>query len=210
MFWRALVFFHNDVEKRRAILVVCCLNDLYGCYASLQTFLHFSNNGKTTKKKQNNSQDHPIKYLKNLPKTRLKRNSSIFWIRPGQTSSLWDNFYAGQGIIEEWKENFCMSQKQKNYALSWDLTLKKTKEFEIQFQWRNKWPQHIACRWRQGVKNGNFFWYREINSFENNHECFVFYSPVYLQNNYFTNKKSYRVDTATESYWKLMKTRNVK
>ena len=30
-----------DVGKGRTILVACCLNNLYGCYASLQTFLNF-------------------------------------------------------------------------------------------------------------------------------------------------------------------------
>ena len=31
----------SDVGKGRTILVACCLNNLYGCYASLQTFLNF-------------------------------------------------------------------------------------------------------------------------------------------------------------------------
>ena len=47
-------FIMSDLEKRRAILVACCLNNLYGCYASLQTFLNFliwknTNNKKETK-----------------------------------------------------------------------------------------------------------------------------------------------------------------
>ena len=40
-----------------------------------------------------------------------KRNSPRFWIRPGQTSSCWDNFYTSQKVSEEWKENFRMSQE---------------------------------------------------------------------------------------------------
>ena len=60
----------SDVEKSREALVPCCLNNLYGCYASLQTFFTYFfifrlfNNEKTRKKKQNNSQDHLIKHLK--------------------------------------------------------------------------------------------------------------------------------------------------
>ena len=52
------------LKKRRAILVSCCLNNLYGSYATMQTFLKF-NNEKTRKEKQKNSQDHHlIKHLK--------------------------------------------------------------------------------------------------------------------------------------------------
>ena len=39
----------SDVKKRRAILATCYLNNFYGCYASLQTFLNFL----IMKKKQN-------------------------------------------------------------------------------------------------------------------------------------------------------------
>ena len=36
------IFFKmSDVEKRRAVLAVCCLNNLYGFNALLQTFLNF-------------------------------------------------------------------------------------------------------------------------------------------------------------------------
>ena len=44
-------FIMPDVEKRRAIAGTCCLNNLYGCYASLQAFLNFlliKNNKKET------------------------------------------------------------------------------------------------------------------------------------------------------------------
>ena len=40
-----------------------------------------------------------------------KRNSSNICIRPGQTSSWWDNFWASQKVSEKWKENFRMSQE---------------------------------------------------------------------------------------------------
>ena len=31
----------SDVKKIRAVLAACCLNDLYGFYASLQTYINF-------------------------------------------------------------------------------------------------------------------------------------------------------------------------
>ena len=43
-----------DVEKWKAILVACYLNNLYGCYASLQTFLFFLNSEKKKEKKKRN------------------------------------------------------------------------------------------------------------------------------------------------------------
>ena len=41
-----------DVDKRRSILVTCCLNNLYGCYVSLQTFLYFLIMKKQQKRKK--------------------------------------------------------------------------------------------------------------------------------------------------------------
>ena len=67
----------SDVEKRRPIFVAFCLNKLYGCCTSLQTFFNFLIMKKEQKKQQNNSQDHPI--LK-FSKKEGKRNSPRFWI----------------------------------------------------------------------------------------------------------------------------------
>ena len=53
-----------DIEKRRAILVACCLNNCYGCFAPLETFPNFLIMKKQQKNEQNNSQNHLIKYLK--------------------------------------------------------------------------------------------------------------------------------------------------
>ena len=39
----------SDVEKRRAALVACCLNNLYGLYGSLQTFCSAASAGRTLK-----------------------------------------------------------------------------------------------------------------------------------------------------------------
>ena len=76
-------FIISDTEKRRAILVACCLNNFYDCYASLQTFLNFLITKKQNKTKQerNNSQDHLINHQKSS-KEKGKRNPSRFWIRP--------------------------------------------------------------------------------------------------------------------------------
>ena len=56
------LFIISDTEKRRAILVACCLNKFHDCYASLQTFFNFSITKKQnkTKTERNNSQDHLI------------------------------------------------------------------------------------------------------------------------------------------------------
>ena len=42
---------------------------------------------------------------KRCKRTRNRR----FWIRPGRTSLWWDNFFTGQVLEEDWKENFRMS-----------------------------------------------------------------------------------------------------
>ena len=46
------LFIISDTEKRRAILVACCLNKFYDCYASLQTFFNFSITKKTKQNKK--------------------------------------------------------------------------------------------------------------------------------------------------------------
>ena len=103
-------FIMSDVEKRKAILVACCLNKLYGCYASLQTFLNY-----LIKKKEQKRNKLIRKFISSTVSKsstkKTKRNSPRLWIRPGQTSSWWDNFCAGQKVSEEWKENFCTSQE---------------------------------------------------------------------------------------------------
>ena len=76
----------SDAEKRRAILVVCSLNNSYGCYASLQTFLNLLIMKNQQKR---NKIIHKI-ILSNIlrfSKKKGKRNSPRFSIRPGQTSS---------------------------------------------------------------------------------------------------------------------------
>ena len=40
------------------------------------------------------------------------------------------------------KTSACLKIFLRNYALSRDLPFRKTKDFEIQFPWRNKWRQH--------------------------------------------------------------------
>ena len=103
-------FIMSDVEKRKAMLVACCLNNSYGCYASLQTFLNFLIMKKQQKRNKIIRKFISSTISKSSTK-KSKRNFPRFWIRPGQTSSWWDNFCAGQKVSEEWKENFRMSQE---------------------------------------------------------------------------------------------------
>ena len=123
--------------------MACCLNNLYGCYASLPTFVNFL---LMKKQQKRNKIIHKIisSTISKSSKKIAKRNSPRFRTGPGQTSSWWDDFCAAQKVSEEWKENLRMSQESfENYALSWDLTSRKIKpDFEIQLQWRSKWPQH--------------------------------------------------------------------
>ena len=67
----------SDVEKR-PILVARCLNNLYGCYESLQSFFNFL---KIIKQQKGNKKVHKIIYPK-FSKKKGKRNSTRFWIRP--------------------------------------------------------------------------------------------------------------------------------
>ena len=39
-----------------------------------------------------------------------KRKRKRFWVRPGRTSTWWDNFLNGSMLEEEWRENFRMSR----------------------------------------------------------------------------------------------------
>ena len=89
----------SDIEKRRAILNARCLNNLYGCYASLQTFLNFL---LMKRQQKRNKIVHQIisSTISKSPKKKGKRNSSRLLIRPGQTDSWWDNFCAGQKVSE--------------------------------------------------------------------------------------------------------------
>ena len=97
------IFFKmSDVEKRRAILVACCLKNLYGFYASLKTFLNLLNNVKEIKKKQNDSKDYLSNHLKSSKK-KGKRNFPRLWIQSVWISSWWDYFCAGQKVSERWK-----------------------------------------------------------------------------------------------------------
>ena len=88
-------FIMPDVEKRKAILVACCPNNLYGRYASLQTFFNFLIMKKQQKRNKIIRKFIPSTISKSIKK-KAKRNSPRFWIRPGQTSSWWDNFCTGQ------------------------------------------------------------------------------------------------------------------
>ena len=193
MFWRAVLFSHNVWCWKKKSNICCILLKLYGCCTSLQTFFNFLIMKKEQKKQQNNSQDHLI--LK-FSKKEGKRNSPRFWIWPEQTSSSWNNFFAGQKVSEEWKENFRISQEsfEKLYT---DLRPYQKQNHILRSNFSGETSGRnitLSSRWRQDVKNGKFFWYWEINSFKNYQECFVFTSSFFphdylpKQHNYFTNR----------------------
>ena len=122
MFWRALLFFHNvwcwkKSNTRRKQLE----QFIFLCYTSLQTFLNFL----IMKKQQKRNKIIHKMISSNISKSSIKkskRNSPNFWIRPGQTSSWWDNFCASQKVSEKWKENFRMSQESFE-IMYWTETL---------------------------------------------------------------------------------------
>ena len=101
----------SDVQIRRAILAASCLNNLYGCYASLQTFLNFLIMKKQKQKRNNIIQKIISSNIIKSSKRKDNINSPRFWIRPGPTSLWWDNFFPCQKFFEEWKENFGMPQE---------------------------------------------------------------------------------------------------
>ena len=73
------------------------------------------------------------------------------------------------------KASACLKKFLRNYALRSNLPFRKTKDFEIQFQWRNKWPQdYITLQMKVGCESSKFFWYREMGNFENYQACFIF------------------------------------
>ena len=149
MFGRALLFFiMSVVEKRKAILVACCLNNLYGCYISLQTFFNFL----IMKKQQKwNKIIHMIisstisksstKWVKEIPKDfefdpdRLAHGGIIFVpVRKSMRNGK--------------KTSACLKKVLRNYALSWDLTLfRKIKP---------EWPQHyITLQMKVGCEKSH-------------------------------------------------------
>ncbi|KAM4555658.1 putative nuclease HARBI1 [Odontesthes bonariensis] len=53
-----------------------------------------------------------VRQIMSHPQRRVTRRATRrrFWVRPGRTSSWWDNFVNGVVLEEEWKENFRMSR----------------------------------------------------------------------------------------------------
>ena len=166
-----------DVEKRRATLAGRCLNNLYGFYASLHTFLNFLIMWKQHKR---NNINHKItsSTISKPSKKKDKRKSQRFWIPTGQTSLWWIIFASVRKSLRNGKKTSAYLKKVlRNYAWNWDLTFRKTKDFEIQFTWRNKWPQrYVALQMKVGSKewqtmlvsrNGQF---RKLSGFF----CFYF------------------------------------
>ncbi|XP_051800748.1 putative nuclease HARBI1 [Acanthochromis polyacanthus] len=52
-----------------------------------------------------------LRHFMDTPRKRTRRTTRRrFWVRPGRTSSWWDNFVNGVVLDEEWRENFRMSR----------------------------------------------------------------------------------------------------
>ena len=55
--------------------------------------------------------DNHISHILHPPRRATRRATRRrFWVRPGRTSSWWDNFVNGVVVDEEWRENFRMSK----------------------------------------------------------------------------------------------------
>ena len=105
------------------------------------------------------------------------------------------------------KTSACLKKVLSNYALSWDLTFRKTKDFKILFPWRNKWPQHyIIFQMKVGCKKWQILLVWGNRQFRKLSDVFYFYFRkffhcIYLtrQHNYFANIKSYGASLFIES-----------
>ena len=146
------------VEKRKLILVTCCLNNLYGCYVSLQIFFNFL----IMKKQQEwNKIIHKIissaisksstKWVKEIPKDfefdpdRLAHGGIIFVpVRKSMRNGK--------------KTSACLKKVLRNYARSWDLTLfRKIKP---------EWPQHyITLQMKVGCEKSHILLVLGIRQF---------------------------------------------
>ena len=148
MFGRALLFFiMSVVEKRKAILVACCLNNLYGCYVSLQTFFNFL----IMKKQKLN------KIIRKIISSTISK-SSTKWVKEIPKNFEFDpDRLADGGIIfvpvrksmrNGKKTSAFLKKVLRNYALSWDLTLfRKIKP---------EWPQHyITLQMKVGCEKSH-------------------------------------------------------
>ena len=88
----------------------------------------------------------------------------------------------------------------RNYALRWNLTFIETKDFKIQFPWRNKWLRHynilqmkVVCeKWQILLVSRNSK-PRELSGVFCFY-CRVFFSCIYStkQQNYFSDRRSCR------------------
>ena len=61
---------------------------------------------------QKHLMDNRIRHIILNPPRRATRRAARrrFWVRPGRTSSWWDNVVNGIAVDEEWRENFRMSR----------------------------------------------------------------------------------------------------
>ena len=195
----------SDVEKRTSALVVCFLNNSYGFFTSLQAFLNLS---VMQKQQKRNKIIHKIilsPISKSSKKKKGKQNSSRFFIRLGQNSSQQDNFCACHKVSEEWKEYFHMPQESfEKLCTMLRPYIQKKNDSEIQFQWKNKWPQHYftwQMKERCEVANSFGMGTSTISKVLTRVSFYFrkFFHCIYLtkEHNYFANRKSYRTTLFT-------------
>ena len=74
------------------------------------------------------------------------------------------------------KTSACLKKFLRNYALSWDLPFRKTKDFEIQFPCRNKWPQHcITLQMKVGCERWQILLVSRNRQFRKLPDVYYFY-----------------------------------
>ena len=108
----------SDVIKRKAILVAYCLNNLYGCYASLQTFLNFL---RMKKQYSRNKIIHKSSHQpsQNLPKRRPKEIPRDLGFDQDRLANGGIIFAPVRKSLRNGKKiSACLKKVLKNYALS--------------------------------------------------------------------------------------------
>ena len=196
----------SDVEKRTSALVVCFLNNSYGFFTSLQAFLNLSIMQKQQKR---NKIIHKI-ILSPISKSSKKKKkvSKIprdFLFDLGRIAHSRIIFAPVIKSLRNGKNTFtCLKKVLRNYALCWDLTFRKKNDSQIQFQWKNKWPQHYftwQMKERCEVANSFGMGTSTISKVLTRVSFYFrkFFHCIYLtkEHNYFANRKSYRTTLFT-------------
>ena len=144
---------------------------------------------KQKKQQQNNSEDHLIKHLINLPKNKGKRNPPRFGFDLDKLAHGGIIFAPVRKYLRNGKKTFaCLQKALRNYALSWNLTFTKTKpDLEIQFQGRSKWLQHYTTlQIKVGCEKGQIILLLGNQQFQKLSGFFCFYFKKFFPWVYFT------------------------